>query len=216
MNLARKIAARGVDVYVWDFSANDNNNTLFKTLTNGKPGHILKGLNRTYKEIYSFATRKILPKFRSFACGVPNNKTTPAPTSTSQTNHTSPSPAPCCSCCSCQNSNPPIPIRTTPTRTKNYQDRNPPEQCGGFIFTTAISIQRCNAFIKFVKLSANIVSHDLPNTGNGFALRAIGKYYNRSKKLRYFNKGGFKARATNWINTYTNNCVHPMAAHYSQ
>ncbi|KAE9546316.1 hypothetical protein FO519_010472, partial [Halicephalobus sp. NKZ332] len=71
--LAQQIASRNTDIYVWDFSVNNNNNTLFETLTSGKPGHILKGLNRTYEEIYSFASRQMLPEFRSFACGVPHD-----------------------------------------------------------------------------------------------------------------------------------------------
>ncbi|KAE9554599.1 hypothetical protein FO519_002159 [Halicephalobus sp. NKZ332] len=74
--LAQQIASRNTDVYVWDFSVNNNNNTLFETLTSGKPGHILKGLNRSYEEIYSFASQQMLPEFRNFACGVSHNSNT--------------------------------------------------------------------------------------------------------------------------------------------
>ena len=71
MTLAQQIASQNVDVYVWDFSANNNNNTLFETLTNGQPGHILKGVNYTADELYTFASQRMIPEFRSFACGIP-------------------------------------------------------------------------------------------------------------------------------------------------
>ena len=117
MPLAQQIAARGVEIYVWDFSVNDNNDTLFETLTSRKSGHIFKGLNRTYDEIYNFASQKMLPEFRSFACGVPDATTTPHPSSPSQNNPPT-SCCSCCSCCSCQNNNPPAPTTTTTTTPK--------------------------------------------------------------------------------------------------
>lgn len=74
--IAQQIASKRSDVYVWDFSYNENNNTLFETLTSGQPGHIIKGVNHTADELYSFASQRMISEFKNFACGISHETNT--------------------------------------------------------------------------------------------------------------------------------------------
>ncbi|KAE9549714.1 hypothetical protein FO519_007078 [Halicephalobus sp. NKZ332] len=88
MGLAQQIASYNAHIYVWDISVNNNNNSLFETLTGGKPGHILRGANLTYDDVMQYVYCTVYPDFISFSC---NSQTaTPAPT----TSCPSPSPLP--------------------------------------------------------------------------------------------------------------------------
>ena len=48
--LIAKEIAKIANVYLWDFSTDNGNYNLFETLTNGKPGYILKRKNLVIEE----------------------------------------------------------------------------------------------------------------------------------------------------------------------